>query len=642
MDELNKKPLTNIEKLKRRISFSKKIKSREMDVDLKPEKYEIKREWNMVNKQKKKKVKKEKMSFFGKLAIFSVLFFIFSLAVASYVFFKGVNVISTENVDISVSGPSSVGGGEELSFQITVQNNNSVDLELTDLIIKYPEGTLSSGENAKKLSSVVQSLDTIPAGSSSTNIFKSVLFGNEGDVKEILVTVEYRAADSNAIFFKERKYEVVIDSSPIVFVVNMPDQVMSGQEFEIVADVITNSNKDVENFIFEVDYPFGFDFKKANIEPSYKDNVWNLGKLEAGSKKTLKITGVLESPDKEERVFRFYGGSGDKEEKNTIKTKLASFTKNLTLKKSLIEAEIVLDGDYSPEYVSFSGDKIRADVLWSNNLNSNLTDMEVEVLINGIALNKNSISVNKGFYNSLKNIISWNRKTLPELVSVSPGQKGNLSFYFEVVDLSYISNSVIKNPEVDIDLIIRANRASSLSSSQLERVETKVSKKVRVRSDLMLNARSLYSVGKFENEGLIPPVVGKKTTYTVVFTITNSSNDIRDAMVTATLPSYIEWIGNYSPSSEKLTFNEIGGELVWDVGNVSSGVGINKPTKEISFQVALTPSLSQVGKEPILVDNIKIEGGDVFTGTQNIYKANAVNTILATDPIYKRGDGVVQ
>lgn len=644
-EENNKKPSTQIEKLKEKISFLKKPKKREIETGLKQKEYNLKKDWDMVkksNKKEEKKPEKRKISFFGKLVIFSALFFVFSLAVASYVFFKGVNVISTENVDISISGPSSIGGGEELSFQITVQNNNSVDLELTDLVVEYPRGTLSTNTDAKELSSVVQSLGTIPAGSSATHIFKSVLFGNEGDLKEILVTVEYRAADSNAIFFKERKYEVLIDSSPIVFVVKSPEKVMSGQEFETEIEIITNSNKEVKNFIFEADYPFGFDFKKANIKPVNNDNVWNLGTLEPKTKKVLKITGVLEGPDQEERTFHFYGGSEDPNEKNVIKVKLASFTKALVLKKSLIGAELVLDGDYSPEYIASSGERIRADILWSNNLNVNLTDVEAEILIEGTALNKASVLAEKGFYNSGTNKISWNRKTLPELASVEPNQNGNLSFSFELQSLSYLSNYSVINPEVDIDLIVRANQPSTLNSNQIERVETKISKKIKLRSDLMLNARSLYSVGKFENEGPLPPQVDKKTTYTVVFTVTNSSSDVSDAKVSATLPSYVEWLGVVSPSSEKITFNEVGGELVWEIGSILAGVGVNTSTQEVSFQVALVPSLSQVGKEPVLVDNIKIEGMDDFTNVKSSYNSKAVSTVLGTDPVYKRGDGVVK
>ena len=645
MEDLNKnEPLTQIEKLKKGLFFKVKKKIVKKEPELKPKKYDVSGSWvnkeEMIKKAPTKK-KKTKITFFGKLLIFSILFFLMSTVIAFYVFFKGVNVISTENVDISISGPSSAGGGEELSFQITVQNNNSVNLELTDLIIEYPSGTLSADDRGTNLNSVRESLDTIRAGSSTTNIFKSVLFGNEGDTKEILVTIEYRAEDSNAIFFKERKYEVLIDSSPIVFVVDNPDKVMSGQEFEMEIEIISNSNKVVKDFIFEADYPFGFEFKSSNIKATDKDNIWNFGDIEPNSKKSLKIIGVLEGPDKEERVFRFFGGSEDQEESNMIKAKLASYTNSVVIKKSLIGAELVLNGSYAPEFSIASGSRVRADILYSNNLSTKVTDVEVEVSINGLALDKFSISTDKGFYRSSDNIIYWNKKTFSDLALLNPEQNGNLSFSFDAQDLSYISNAAIKNPDINLELVIRANQLSSLDGNEVEKIETKISKKIKVNTDLMLNARALYSVGAFENSGPIPPRVNKETSYTVVLTATNSSNAISKARMMATLPSYVKWSGNISPSNEDISFKQVGGEISWDIGDIDAGAGISTSAKELSFQVILKPSLSQLFEEPILLDNIQIEGVDDFTGSEIIYKLKAIDTRLGTDPIYKSGDGEV-
>lgn len=641
MEDLNNSnPLTKIEKLKRSLFFkSKKIENREV-LDLKPKKYFVDSGWKVEEPKEMKKTAKlerKKMTFFGKLIVFSFLFFIGSFFVAFYVFFQGVNVISTENVDISISGPSSVGGGEELSFQITILNNNSVDLELADLIVEYPKGTLSTDDRNTELTLIREALNTVPAGSSATYIFKSVLFGNEGDVKPIVITIEYRAEGSNAIFFKERKYEVLIDSSPIVFVVDTPEKVMAGQEFEMDIEIFSNSNKTIKNFLFEADYPFGFDFKNSNIEPSYRNTIWNLGDIAPNSKKVLKINGVLEGQNGEERVFRFYGGSEDREKDNVIKAKLVSIMEPILIKKSLIGAELVLNGDYSSEYIISSSENIRADILWSNNLTSKLTDAQVEVILKGNVFDKRSVSSNEGFYNSLENKITWDKKKNFQLAVLNPGDNGNLNFSFSIYPLLYVSNSGIKNPEIEIELIVKANQLSD-SGSSIEKIETKIVKNIKVNTDLLLTARNLYSVGNFENSGPIPPKVDKETTYTVVLTATNTSNSVSNAKVVASLPSYVKWLNNTYPSFENIKFNQVGGEIVWEIGDLSAGAGITTSSKEVSFQVSLLPSLSQIGSEPILVDNISIEGVDDFTGKKISYPIKDVTTSFGTDPMYKYND----
>lgn len=641
MDEINnQKPLTQIEKLKRSLFFTSKARKKKEIASLNHKKYSVDGEWkkdDQIEMKKPAKKQKKKLTFFGKLVIFSTLFFIGSFFVAFYVFFQGVNVISTENVDISISGPSSIGGGEELSFQITVQNNNSVDLELADLIVEYPAGTLSLDDRNTELSLVRETLNTVPAGSSATQIFKSVLFGNEGDEKEIIITVEYRAEGSNAIFFKERKYEIVIDSSPIVFVVDTPEKVMAGQEFEMNIEILSNSNKVVKDFLFEVDYPFGFDFKGSNITPDYQNTVWNFGDIAPNSKRTLKIKGVLEGQDQEERIFRFYGGSEDKENLNEIKAKLVSIMEPILIKKSLIGSELVLNGDYSSEYITSSGKSIRADILWSNNLITKLTDAEVEVNLKGNILDKGSVFSDEGYYRSIDNKIIWSKKESPQLAVLNPATDGNLSFSFSIYPLSYISNSGIKNPEIEIELIIRANQPSE-SGSAIEKIETKIIKTIKVNSNLLLTARNLYSTGSFENSGPIPPKVDKETTYTIVLTANNTSNSISGAKVTASLPSYVKWMNKIYPSFENVKFNQVGGEIIWDIGDIPAGSGITTSAKEVSFQVSFLPSLSQVGSEPVLVDNIKIEGIDDFTGKKISYPIKVVTTSFETDPIYKNGD----
>lgn len=641
----NKNEQSGIERLKK--SFYKKGEwSKRKTVKLKPQTFQTKNVWDKKTsdqntlKQHENKPRK-KMSFFSKLLIFSVFFFLMSFGVAFLVFYGGVNVISTKNVDISITGPLAIGGGEELSFQVMIQNNNSVDLELTDLIVEYPTGTLSMDGEFKELIQTRKSLGTISAGGSATNMFKSALFGAEGDKKDIIVIVEYRAKGSNAIFFKERKYEVLIDSSAVGFVIDFPKETMSGQEFEFSVDISSNSNKIIKDFLFVADFPFGFDFKDSNIKPTHGDNVWNLGDIHPNSKMTVKIKGILEGQDGEERVFRFSGGVQGESNENEIRAALVSAIELVFIKKTLIGLELVLNGDYSPEYIASSGKSIRADILWSNNLPTRLIDGKIIVELNGTVLNKASVFSDKGFYRSSDNTIIWDRENNPQLELLNPGANGNLSFSFSPHALSFISNSGIKNPEIMIKVTINGNRLSD--SNSVETVSTVISKQVKVNSDLLLTARTLYSVGAFENSGPIPPQVDKETTYTVVWTLTNTSSDIYNAKVRASLPPYVRWAGVTDPLSEDISFNQVGGEIIWDIGTIKAGQGVSTAAEEVSFQIVFLPSLSQVGSEPILVDDIFVEGLDGFTDILLEQTVKSVTTRFSTDPLFNlRDEKVVQ
>jgi len=97
------------------------------------------------------KMAQKKHNFINKIFIFSTLFFVAACGVAIFVFFGGVNSISSKNVDIKVVGPLSVGGGQEVSFDISIINNNNVDLDSASLLLEYPAGTRSVSDLTKDL-----------------------------------------------------------------------------------------------------------------------------------------------------------------------------------------------------------------------------------------------------------------------------------------------------------------------------------------------------------------------------------------------------------------------------------------------------------------------------------------------------------
>jgi len=103
----------------------------------------------------------------------------------------------------------------------------------------------------------------------------------------------------------------------------------------------------------------------------------------------------------------------------------------------------------------------------------------------------------------------------------------------------------------------------------------------------------------------------------------------------------VRWLGVSSPQSEDISFNQVGGEIVWDIGSVEAGKGVSLSAREVSFQVALLPSLSQVNSEPILVKNISIEGEDSFTDTVIKYSVRDLTTRISTDPFFSIGKGDV-
>lgn len=552
----------------------------------------------------------------------SLAFFALSTVFAAIFFFQGTG-ISPKNIVIEIRGPAQIGGGEELSLQIKVQNNNPVPIETADLIVEYPAGTHSASNIDVELPRYRELLGTINPGEEAVKTIEAVLFGEENTIKDIVVRVEYRVSGSNAIFYVDSTYQLTLSSSPLSLVIESFDEAISGQEIEFTAVVRSNSASVIRNAMLEVEYPFGFEFGSARPAPIFANKVWFLGDIPPEGEKKVTFTGDLSGQDGEERVFRFTTGIQSEKDENAIGAEFVSLLRSLLIKRPFITAELVLNGK-TGDFIAESGKDIRADIFWTNNLPTQIFDGEIEVAFSGSAVDKTSITADSGFYRSIDNKIIWTRDTKSELGSIPTGDSGKVSFGF--APLSSASGVQLRNPVIDLAVSIRGKRLSDANVP--EEIESTLSRQIKVASNLTLASKLLHFTGPFTNTGPTPPEAEKETTYTVVLGISNSSNTIANARVILTLPPYVEWLGQVSPASEEITFSPVGGQIIWDAGDINAGVGVSTSPRELAFQIKFVPSISQIGQAPILVNEQSISGFDRFAEIEIKSSRPALNLFL--------------
>jgi hypothetical protein len=578
-------------------------------------------------------------SFTKKLFATSVGVFVVAMCVALYVMLGGSNVVSTDNVDIKISGPVSINGGEELALDVSVLNDNNTALELSDLVVVYPEGTRSSTDLNTDFTKYRESLGDIPAHSVSKKTIKSILFGEQNSKKQIKIGVEYRVAGSNAIFYKEKEYEIVVSSSPLSLTVTSVTEANAGQNVDFTVDVSSNSTHTLNNVMLSAEYPFGFGFKSAEPSSSYGSTLWRLGDIAPSSKRTIMLHGIVSGQDGEERVFRFNGGIGNTVDDKSLGAVFLSAVRSITIRKPLFGIDMAIDGDTAAEHVSRGGRNTRVDILWANNTSDRISNASITLALAGDPLDKGSISVDRGFYRSIDNTIVWDASTVNEFASVEPGATGRLSFNFSSRPSLTSSGPSFVNPNITLSAQATGERVGVGSAS--EPVMSTVSRRIKISSDLILTASALHSTGPFKNVGTIPPKVDTETTYTILWTLNNSSNTVTSAQVSTVLPSYIKWLGVISPSDETVTYNPIGGEVVWNAGDVPAGTGFSKNKRQVAFQVSFVPSLSQMGSVPKLTSDISVSGTDSFTNSMLKDIKNGLTTRLSTDPAFTPGSDMV-
>ncbi len=643
MDELEK---SRIEELKKRLySKTQKIEERHI-LDLKKHENEVSGKWEREEEEKEtldrvlnSPTDMVKTDFTKKILQGAFVFFLLSIAAASFILFKGVNVVSTDKVKVSILAPAAVPSGQIMSLDVSVQNSNDGPINLVDVVLNYPKGTRNANDQSQDLTHDRVSFQSIPAGQTSKGVAKAIFFGENGTLQKISVQLNYRVPGSNTVFTKNSEYDISIGTSALSLNLDSVKEITSGQTLNMTLTVKSNSPETIKGVVLQAVFPFGFTFSNSTPTASDSLNDWNLGDIEPGGTRTLQISGQVTGETDEVRFFRFMLGLGSSQNQNQIQSEIASVENSLVVKKPFIGASLYLDGKPAENFVATPGEEVEAEIKWQNNLNAPINDGQIVATINGNILDINSLKSQNGIIRTDNNTISWSKFELDKLTEISPGQSGSVSFKFKTKSAQSPDVSKIRNPFVQIDLSVQGKRISEANVP--EDINSAVSRKILVDTSVDFSSQIVHNSGPIENQGSLPPKLNTPTEYTVIWTVSNSFNDISGTQVKAVLPNFLAWTGVISPSTEKVSFDPDSRIVTWDIGNVLATGGSTSGLRQVAFQISFTPSLNQVGNKPTLIDKSSFSGTDSFTGDIISSKSSPLTTYLPTDPNFNTGDEIV-
>ncbi|MBI5645145.1 hypothetical protein HY970_03535 [Candidatus Kaiserbacteria bacterium] len=607
------------------------------------------------------------------ILIGSVLFFIAAIGIFAYYFAFGQGSLSANprNIDISVQGPPQVAGGEPTALQIAVVNRNRVPIELAELVITYPEGTraLADQSDVKTSCSSIEGeaggaydlrrqricLGTIESGGRKQGKISALFAGTTGSHADVKVELEYHVQGSSAVFVASTNYTLAFSSSPLAVSIDGNSQTVSGQPLQFTINVASNANASMKDVLLSIDYPFGFKFTSATPSPrpggGASEQLWALGDLAPGQKKSVSIQGVLTGEQGDNRVFRLSAGTRTSENATRIETKLADNTYTLQISQPFLGLAVMVNGSDKSAVVA-PGDNVAVSIAYQNNLPVEITDAVIVARLTGTGIDGSTVHVIDGFYRSSDDAVLWDKTTTSgKFASLAPGARGVVTFNFSAPESDALKSA--SDPSIDISVNAAGKRLSEAGVPQ--NLQSASRQQVKLATDLQISSQALYYANPFGSSGPIPPKAGVETTYALVFTVTNTTNKIKHAKVTATLPNYVRWIGSHAPSTEKLAFNQFDGTFTWDVGDIAPNVGLNStPPRQIAISIGLTPSVSQIGSQPVLVREVTLRGEDEATSasitktaapdvTTNLTQVgkSSSNSVVGTDPGFSLGGATI-
>lgn len=574
-------------------------------------------------------------SYIGASALLAVAVAFFAVASAgAFIYLRAaVGAGTAASVDIVIEGPTSVAAGDVVEFQVLVTNRNSEPLDLADLVVDYPAGTVSPADFKTSLTSERIPLGVIEARSARRGVIRGIFLGQNDTQGIVKVELQYRLKSGNAIHSQHAEHLVHLTTSALALDVDAQRETTSGQEATIGLTIKSLSSTVLNDVVVTAQYPFGYTMKTASPAASSATDssaVWSVGVLRPGEERTINIAGTLDGQAGDERTIIFTVGVQDTStdaKPDTLRQILAQNEYALAVKRPFLDVALAFDGGDADEAVAYAGKRLPVVVSWRNNLPVPITDATIAVTLGGAALNKAGVDAGSdGFYRSVDSLLLWDSKTAGDVLkTIPPGANG--TFRFELVPLPKSYLEQVRKPALTFAVHAAGKRLSETGVPEVLRESADYT--VKVGTDTTFTAAGFYSSNPFGPTGPQPPKVEYETTYAVEWVVTNSSSDVTDAVVHAELPHYVRWIGLYSPSSEQLVYNKVDNTVTWQIGTVAAGMGVGSiPARKVTFVIGLVPSATQIGMSPDIIRNQSFTATDSYTGAVLAHEADAITTDL--------------
>ncbi len=561
------------------------------------------------------------------LVVVAVLSAILSGGYLLYQLFDPLAKPSEKNIQIAFDLPVASTPGAPVDMMVRITNNNRVPLEYASLKVVFPSGTRSGENPDKDLNDDKKIFDKLLPGATVEFRTRAIFLGEANTDKEIRAILEYRFQGVNSVFSKTETRNINLLASPINVTVNTLKEINAGQTIEFTIKAVSNTAIPLRDVLMQMEYPLGFTFIDADPKPTLGNNTWKIGTLSSTGKFEVKVRGVLSGEDTQEKVFYTNIGVSNDRMARDIETIYSKVLSSVRLMRPFIGVELTLNGVPAEEAVAHFGGRVTGKVKWKNNLATKIINAQIEVHLRGVGLDRTTVTAaDKGFFRSIDDTILWDERGDPSLAVMETGATGENEFAFSPLP----PQGTLTNITLCADVTVRGKRISE--SGVPEEIKTVITKCAKVTSQAQFATRVVYYVGPFVNSGPIPPRVEQETTYTIIWNIVNTSNNLTNGEIRGTLPPYVAWAGSVSPSKENIMFDRTTNQVVWRPGDISAGVGVAKPPREVAFQVILTPSITQTQSIPKIVTDILFTATDVFTGEVINVSRTDLTTRLSTDP----------
>lgn len=551
----------------------------------------------------------------------------------------GQGNFSGQRVYLEIDGFDSVSSGSEVTYRINAVNKEEVDLTKVEIELIFPNGfEYRSSTLEKDEVGNIWKLGRIDKNTASDFSVSGILTGTANELKITKGVMRFQPGGIGSDFSVESESSTVIATGNVTLTVDAPKTSASGNDIEYVIRYENRDSEESSGLYIRTTYPDGFFYSKAEPSPTEGNALWKLPDLSGGTKEEITIQGQLSGANNEAKKIVVELGTMDSS---------GNFVRQLMKEDSTRVVESAVTITQTPvgkeDDIVDPGEELEIVLKYENQGSVGLRNVSLETTFsNPDLIDFSRFNSNNGSYNDGK--ITWNSTGVPDLALVQPGASGEIEFAFVIKDRLEMPIDSVEDK--NFSLVIQTAVLSEdipVSVSAERKVESE-SLDLKVNSFVTVEVVGLY-YDQFSGEpvgsGPMPPRVNQKTTYHIIWEVTDLANDLGDACVSVVLAPGASWEDNANVThGQDLKYDSDTGEVIWDIGRVPANTGTFSETIAASFDISITPGEDKLGEVVGLLQETVFSAVDTFTKKDLKGDDKPLTTELKDDVFAKSKDKV--
>ncbi|MDE0243632.1 MAG: hypothetical protein OYG31_02895 [Candidatus Kaiserbacteria bacterium] len=571
------------------------------------------------------------------LAIATFFFFFITVGVAYFVRFAGIDrTVSTSKITILTQGPSVADSGLATPLTIRIANGNPVPIEDVALTIIYPDGTYKkTADDTVRLHRDEIVIGSMETGEVVSKNVTPILYGIDGQEKEIVYEVGYQAQGTSQPMRIEDSHSIKLRTTPILLTKPTHTSPVSGKEVTFQTKVQSNMKDIIDTVYVQVSYPSGFSPSSFSTTPfNAERTLWRLSSLRPNEGRDVWVRGVISGKERDEQAFVvgvFVSPTGQLSES----VKVAEESVIFAIEKSFIDIDLALNGSRDRTIAVSPGGVVSGQLSWKNADKERLEDLIITVSLSGNGFDERSVTSPNGHLSESLRQIVWDKQQIRSYSLIRAGGQGEVEFSFNT--LSQQSEALQAERNVIVSVSAKALRAQTRS---VETIDHALQRQVSLRGSLQVVARTLYQDGSFSNQGPTPPQVGKRTSYTLAYDIQNSGNPIEDFFMKIPLNRGVTFAGQIAGIARDFwTYDEGFNEIAVRIPSFTA-VG-QRSSRSFEVQIIVDPDERDVGNVLILSQGTTWQARDAYINESVQGSVQPLSTEVLSEPLREAERGGV-